>query len=157
MHYLAAAVMLSIYAYNLPVVIAFIWKKHRFAAGIGAFYGQSALKRAERQLGKEKPRKKTKRKRVKRAVSICIRLIHDISFEHFSARLLVGTGDAAKTAEICGGLTALGHVLRTRAREGYLDIRPDFSGRVLEGEVKVVISLRAGDMARAAFRYATDR
>lgn len=157
MHYLAAAVMLSVYAYNLPVVIAFIWKKHRFAAGIGVFFGQSALKRAEKQLGRARPRKKTKVKRVKRAVSICIRLIHDISFEHFSARLLVGAGDAAKTAEICGGLTALGHVLRTRAREGHVDVRPEFSGRVLEGEVKAVISLRAGDMARAAVKYAMGR
>lgn len=157
MHYLAAAVMLSIYAYNLPVVIAFIWKKHKFAAGIGVFYGQSALKRAEKQLGKEKPRKKTKSKRVKRAVSICIRLVNDITFEHFSARLLVGTGDAAKTAEICGGLNALSHILRQRAREGCVDIRPEFSDSVLEGEVKAVISLRAGDMARAALKYAMDR
>ena len=157
MHYLAAAVMLSVYAYNLPIVIAFIWKKHRFAAGIGAFYGHNALKRAEKQLGSGKPLKKTKMKRVKRTVSICIRLIHDITFEYFSARLLVGAGDAAKTAQICGGLTAIGHILSKRAREGGVDIRPDFSGRALEGEVKAVISLRAGDMARAAVKYAMGR
>lgn len=149
--------MIGIYAYNLPLVIAFIWKKHRFAAGFGAFYPGSAIRRAEKQLGRKGARKNTKKMRVRRAADICAGLIGHIRMEYFSARLLVGAGDAARTAEICGALTALGNALRAHARAGRVDIRPDFSGRTLEGEVKAVIALRAGDVARAAVKHALGR
>ena len=157
MHYLAAAVMAGIYIYNMPVAIAFIWKKHRFAAGVGAFFGHNAMRRAVKQLEAEKIRKKIKYKRVKRAAAIIARLIGDVEFEYFSARLLVGAGDAAGTAKLCGGLIALGNMLRAAARSGKVDIRPDFAARTFEGEAAAVIMLKAGDMARAAVRYAMDR
>lgn len=157
MHYLAAAVMAGIYIYNMPVAIAFIWKKHRFAAGVGAFSAGAALRRARKQLGKAAPRKKVKLKRVKRAVYIVFRLIRSIEVDYFTARLLVGAGDAADTAKICGGLIALANLLRTQARAGAVDIRPEFSGRAFEGEAAAVIMLKAGDMARAAAKYALGR
>lgn len=157
MHYLAAAVMAGIYIYNMPVAIAFIWKKHRFAAGVGAFSAGAAVKRAMKQLESGAPRKKVKFKRVKRAVYIVFRLIRSVELEHVSARLLVGAGDAADTAKLCGGLIALAKLLRARARAGTVDIRPEFSGRVFEGEAAAVIMLKAGDMARAAMKYALGR
>ena len=157
MPYIAAAAMLAIYAYNLPVVIAFIWKKHRFAAGFGAFSPVFAIHRAEKQLSSPKPNKKLKYKRIKRAAVITARLLHEFRFDHFSARLLIGTGDAASTAKICGAAAALGHTLRTRAENGKIDIRPDFSARTLEGEARAIVTLRAGPAARAAIKYAMER
>ena len=157
MPYLAAAVMAGIYLYNLPVAIAFIWKKQRFAAGVGAFYGHAAMRRALKQIDAAKVRKKVKFKRVKRVFSITVRLLKHIEMEYFSARLLVGAGDAAATAKLCGGLMALGNILRTAARSGQVDIRPDFSARTFEGEAAAVIILKAGDMARAAAKYAMGR
>jgi len=157
MPFVAAAAMLMLYAYNLPVVIAFIWKKHRFAAGIGAFSPSFAVSRAEKQLASPKPRKKVKFKRIKRVSFITARLIHELRIDHYSARLLIGTGDAAMTARLCGAAIALGHTLRTKARNGAVDIRPDFSARTFEGEIVSVLTLRAGQMARAAIKYAMER
>ena len=154
MQYAAAAFMAGIYLYNIPVAFAFIWKKHRYAAGLGVFYGRQAMRRAEKQLGRPKPRKKVKIKSAKRAALLAARLLRALNVEYFSARLLVGAGDAAATAKLCGSLIALGNVLRMNANGGSVDIRPDFSGKTFEGEVRGVITLRAGDAAKAAARYA---
>lgn len=157
MHYIAAAVMAGIYIFNVPVVIAFIWKKHRYGAGFGVFAETSALRRAQRQLTSDRTRKKVKMKRVRLAAGITVKLIRSVKFRLFSARLLIGTGDAARTAQLCGAATALGSTLRALAERGEVDIRPDFSGRTLEGEVQGVAVVRAGDILSAAAKYALKR
>ena len=153
MHYLAAAVMAGIYIFNVPVVFAFIWKKHLFAAAFGVFDEGAALRRAERRLGTKRKRKKVKKQNIGGAAAEIVRLIRSGKFRLFSARLLIGAGDAAKTAQICGAATALGNGLRLLAERGQVDIRPDFSGRTLEGEVKAVAVFRAGDILGAAVRH----
>jgi hypothetical protein len=75
----------------------------------------------------------------------------------FASDHIYGAGDAAGTAKLCGGLIALGNMLRSAARSGKVDIRPDFAARTFEGEAAAVIMLKAGDMARAAVRYAIGR
>lgn len=153
MHYIAAAVMAGIYIFNVPVVFAFIWKKHVFAAAFGVFDERAALRRAERRLGARRKRRKKKPGNFSRSVVTAVRLIKTARFRLFTARLLIGTGDAAGTAQLCGAATALGNGLRLLAESGRVDIRPDFSGRTLEGEVKAVAVFRAGDILGAAVRH----
>ncbi len=167
MQYFAAAAMLGIYLYNMPLKFAFIWRAHRFGFGFGIFERRAALRRAEKRLGKStSPKKRMKlipgRKhaaqagakftpgRLKFAAQALARLLSRLKVESFSARLLIGAGDAACTALVCGAVMSLGHALRGAADIGQVDIRPEFSGSCFEGEIRAVVALRAGDILSAA-------
>lgn len=153
MQYFAAAAMLGIYMYNLPLKFAFVWRAHRFGFGVGIFEIRAALRRAEKRRDAPEPPKKRMEltpARLKFAVQTIARLLAHIKIEIFDARLLIGTGDAAHTALICGAAMGLGHALRGAADHGRVDIRPEFAGSCFEGEIRAVAALRAGDMLSAA-------
>lgn len=151
MHYVAAAVMLGIYVFNVPVIFAFVWRRHRHGIGFGIFDGRFALKRAEKKISepKTKPDKKLTAKRIRAAARGGVRLLICGQLEHVTARLLIGAGDAACTAAVCGGTLALANALRLNARSGTVDIRPDFSGNVFEGEIRITVSVTLGGLMRA--------
>lgn len=153
MQYFAAAVMLGIYLYNLPLKFAFVWRAHRFGFGFGIFEIRAALRQAEKRLGEAySPKKSVKLtpRRLKYAAQTGTRLLARLKIESFSARLLIGAGDAARTALLCGAVMSLGHALRGAADNGNVDVRPDFSGSCFEGEIRGIVALRAGDMFSAA-------
>lgn len=59
--------------------------------------------------------------------------------------------DAALTALVCGGATALGSALRCAlSREVRFSLRPDFSGGPLRAELSGMISMRVGHIMLAA-------
>ena len=153
MQYFAAAAMLGIYLYNLPLKFAFVWRAHRFGFGFGIFERRAALRRAEKRLGESKPPKKRMKftpGRLKFAAQTGARLLARLKVESFSARLLIGAGDAARTALLCGAVMGVGHALRGAADTGRVDIRPEFAGNCFEGEIRGVVALRAGDILSAA-------
>lgn len=153
MPYFAAAAMLGLYLYNLPLKFAFIWRAHCFGFGFGIFEKRAALRHAEKRLGKSKPGKKRISPtpgRLKFAAQAGARLLARLEIESFSARLLIGAGDAARTALICGAVMGLGHALRGTADSGQVDVRPEFAKSCFEGEIHGVVALRAGDIFSAA-------
>ena len=153
MPYFAAAAMLGIYLYNLPLKLAFVWRAHRFGLGLGIFERRAALRRARKRLGRPKPPEKRMKftpGRLKFTAHAGAQLLTHLKLESFSARLLIGAGDAARTALVCGAVMGLGHALRGAADGGQVDIRPAFSGSCFEGEIRGVVALRAGDVISAA-------
>lgn len=150
MQYLAAAAMLGIYLYNLPLQIAFIWRAHAFRSAVSVFEWRFALRSARRKLGKPKKKKKANGMKY---LKIILRILKYVCVERVSARLLIGTGDAARTALVCGAARALGNVLRAGAKGGKVDIRPEFSGKCMEGEAFIVISVRLGDAVMSALNF----
>ena len=151
MHIAAAVVMAGIYMYNLPLAVAIVWRPGKLGIGIGAFDTGGALSRALKQMAEEKKRKKPT---IRRAVRLLAELIKRMDLRYFSARLLVGTDDAARTALLCGAVAALTHTLRGAAKAGKVDVRPDFSGEIFEGEVRAAAIIKLG---RAVMAYAASR
>ena len=151
MPYVAAAVMLGIYMYNLPLAFAFVWKRRKFGVGVGVFEGRFAAERAEKKIAYpgKKPKKKMTSRRLKAAARGAVRLLTRGRLEHVTARLLIGTGDAARTAAVCGGAIALANALRLNASSGRVDIRPDFSGSALEGEIRITVTVTVGGLIMA--------
>ena len=143
MPYLAAALMIIIYMYNLPLTVALVWRDEGGAAGISVLDIRFALNSARKKIGK-KTGAGNKNKKKKPDTETAIRLFRRMRLEYFSARLAVGTGDAAQTALLCGALRALGGALAGAAEYGEADIRPDFSGKAFRGEVGAVFSLKLG-------------
>lgn len=146
MHYAAAVVMAGIYLYNLPLTIALIWRRGGFGIGVGAFGGRGAVRRAMGRVGKGGGFDVRK---ARWALRILAKMLRRMQLEHFSARLRVGTGDAAKTALLCGGISAAAHALRGAAESGRVDVRADFSGEAFEGEVRAVARLGLGRLVRS--------
>jgi len=155
MHYAAAALMISIYMYNLPLMIAMVWRDGRFALGMGAFDWRYAANNAAKKLGRQRYIRK-KKKGGASGIRHAVGLIKIAAIERFSARLLVGTGDAASAAVLCGALNALGGALRSTAKNGEVDIRPDFCGEDIRGEICVVASVKLGRLFGNAVRTLLD-
>lgn len=149
-HYAAAAVMLAIYLYNLPLAFAFVWRRHRHGVGVGLLESRYALKNAEKRLARaaKKPARRPEAKKIMAGARTGARLLARSRISHVTARLLIGTGDAARTAAACGGARALANALRLRAGAGTVDIRPDFSGRGLEGEIVIAVKTTPGELIR---------
>ena len=143
MPYLAAAVMILIYMYNLPLTVALVWREEGGAVGVGVLDARFALNSARKKIGKQ-TKGDNKRKRKKPDTETVLRLFRRMRLEYFSARLAVGTGDAAQTALLCGALRALGCVLAGAVDYGEADIRPDFSEKTFRGEVGIAFSLKLG-------------
>ena len=146
MHYAAAAVMAGIYLYNLPLMIALIWRRDGFGVGLGVFGGRGAVRRAVGRVGKGGGFDIGK---ARRALRVLAKMLARMRLEHFSARLRVGAGDAAQTALLCGGIAAAAHALRGAAESGKVDVRADFTGAALEGEVRAVARLELGRLVRS--------
>ena len=78
-------------------------------------------------------------------------LIHHTKLEEFSLDGFFGTGDAAVTALVCGGISAIGHTLRgIFGRKISVGLTPDFSGGSLRAELHGMISVRVGHIMLAA-------
>lgn len=145
MPYLAAAVMTCIYVYNLPLMIALVWCEQGYGVSLGMLSPRYALKTARRKIGKgRRPGRK------RRSAGKALKLIPHLQIEYFSARLLIGTGDAAATALLCGGVRSLAGVLAGASKQAATDIRPEFSGKCLKGEADIVISMKLGRLLSPA-------
>lgn len=148
MHYAAAAVMLGIYMYNLPLTLAVVWRRGGLGVGYGIFDVRGALRRAEGRTSK-RSKGGFSIKKLRRALRMLAALIRHMELERFTARLRIGTGDAARTALLCGAVSSAAYALRGAAKSGRVDVRPDFSGEALEGEVRAAAMLKLGRLLRA--------
>lgn len=153
MHYVAAAVMITIYMYNLPLMIAVMWRDNRYTTALGILNGYYAVSSARRKLTDGRHIKKKKKKH-SAGIRTAVRLFRRVDIDSFSARLRVGTGDAASTALLCGQLNALCGVLMCACKKGEFDIRPDFSGPCFRGEISLVVSVKLGSLLGTAARVA---
>ena len=153
MPYIAAAIMTGIYMYNLPLMIALMWREQGFGVGVGILEPAYALKAARSRIINGKKRSPGR----KRKPGMTLKMIRTLRIEYFSARLYIGTGDAAATALLCGAARSLAGVLAGAARQSITDIRPEFSGSCLRGEAAIVFSVTAGKMLRAVLSHAVGR
>ena len=68
--------------------------------------------------------------------------------ESLDARLLIDTGETAATTIHTGAADAALGALSARFG-GKVDIRPDFSGKRLEGHLRIAVSVKTGAALRA--------
>ncbi len=144
MHWVAALVMCAIYFYNLPLVFAVRIDAHGLRFGVGAF---RAHPRAH------KPRKKKKlKKRV--PIGLIFRIVKSVTLERLEVNLVLGTGDAALTAETCGLLVVVLDMLRAATHAaGQVRVTPDFAHKTLAGEAHGIARLTAGHIMKAALAF----
>ena len=167
---LVTAAVALFYLGAVPLRLAFCLRlgaNGGFGVGVAAFEGRFAQRRAAllRGGGGKKPAflrdldPLEALKSLLRAVRFLLKHLRVDAVELDGA---LGADDAALTALICGGLAALGHALRcATGREIRLNLRPDFSGGALHGELSGMISVRVGHIIFAAllgaFEYASGR
>lgn len=149
MPYLAAVIMLGVYAYNLPLMLAFIWKENGHGFGVGALECGYALKNARSRMGRRDNKKTGKRRKNMRAGHIS-KLAGHIRIEYFSVRMVIGTDDAAATALLCGSARSLAGAIAGAAGRSKVDIRPDFERRGISGEAGIVFSVKLGQLVMNA-------
>lgn len=147
MHYAAAAIMIAIYMYNLPLMFALVWREEGVSAGISVVEARFAVNSALRRMGRNNG---SINRRKKRDISTALKLLRQMRIEYFSLRMQVGTGDAAKTALLCGLIRSLGCVMLAASENGSVDVRPEFSCAALRGEGSLVLSAKLGRLAAAA-------
>lgn len=150
MPFIAAVIMTGIYMYNLPLMIAFMWREQGFGVGVGVIEPAYALKVARSHIINGKKRAPGR----KRKPGMTLKMIRSLRIEYFSARLYIGTGDAAATALLCGAARSLAGVLAGAARQSVTDIRPEFSGNCLRGEAAIVFSVTAGRILKVMLAHA---
>ena len=140
MHWAAAILTLAFYLTQIPLKVAVVWKGLGAGAAVSAFEGRFALRRAEKKRAR---REKGGGGGI--SARTALRLLRSCSLEEFSASLRVGTGDAAATALLCGGLRALCETLRAFAERGQIRVEPDFAAPRFEAEGRALISIRTGE------------
>jgi hypothetical protein len=150
--WLTAATMCAIYLYHIPLMLAIVYDAGGLRFGVGAFEPRFALRNAKKRApGKKRLAFFKKPRRVRAVLSFGARLLRDISLDTLRIRVTLGTGDAARTAQICGLLSAICYTLHAAARaRGEVRITPDFANRTLSGEACGILRLRAGHIMKAA-------
>lgn len=167
---LAAAAVALFYLNAIPVHLALCLRlgtNGGFGAGVSVFEPRFALRQARRRQGKEmKPPAFLKDVDWPAAIEAGFRALQSLSGHIRVDRIRLfgyfGFGDAALTALVCGGLTALGTALRCASgRDVRLNLTPDFSGGPLRAELNGMISVRVGHIMLAAllgvYQYGTRR
>ncbi|MBR4039343.1 MAG: DUF2953 domain-containing protein [Clostridia bacterium] len=108
-------------------------------------------RRTQRRQGKGQ-------KRMQRLLRPYLRsLLTGRRFESISVQARIGTGDAARTAVLCGTVQTILYALLMPAHNGQtcrLSILPDYSGAYLCADVQGAFSCQAGDVVFAALRDA---
>lgn len=152
---IAAALLLG----ALPVRFAFrVTIDGQLAAG----FGVSVLsRRAARRRSEKKRMRRTAKPDPDRLFAALRALRHaaaHINMEEIRLEGVIGTGDAASTALICGFIQTLGSI-----PGGVVSVRlnPDFSGKILRAQLTGMITARAGHIMTAAllgaFQYGLRR
>ena len=155
---LVTAAVTLFYLGAIPVCSVFHWRSgERFRFGISVFESRFAHMRTHRPRPEHHEKPKLHPADILQPAKYLLKHL-------VSARIdgSFGTGDAAATALICGGVRSIGHALRcATGRSVRLSLTPVFSADRLQAELSGMISLRAGHIMLAAllgvFEYASGR
>ena len=164
---IAAAVSLFYFS-AVPIHIAVrlhIDQSSFFGVGISVFEPRFAIRQSAR---KRQPSAKTpsalsvfsKAVSLRSGLSFLKTILRHVRIESVHLDGSFGSGDAALTALICGGASALGCAF-CAGRKAHLSIRPDFTADMLRAELSGMICVRAGHIMLAAllgaFQYGSRR
>jgi len=151
---LIAAAVSAFYLAAIPIHIAVrlrIGADNHFGLGVSLFHSASAVQQSMKPFKPPKKRKSMKKPHPVDALASAKSALSHIRFDRLSLDGVLGTDDAAVTALICGGASALGcALLRTADGHLHLNLRPDFSSAHLRIELTGMITLRAGHIITAA-------
>lgn len=151
--YLVAALEALVYLCAVPICAAFCVSTKdapRFGAGVAAFGGRAALRRARKNSVKPKKRRKS-------AAARPLKLLRRLRGVRVALWGRLNLGDAAATALACGALRALAEALAaTRAGRARVDVVPVFDGDAPQIVLAGMIRLRAGQIIAAAARGGAD-
>lgn len=159
-----AAILAFLFYFNaVPVKFAFMLRLSSgagFGAGVSAFEGRFAVRRArQRALGEKKrlPWKRAERDVDRAAILPAVLaagryLLRHLHLDALRASGRVSTPDAAKTALLCGCASALEAALAPCAQSSLVRLRlePDFSGAGSDVTLCGMVSLRLGHIMLAA-------
>lgn len=149
--YLVALMAALFYAANVPVRIAFtlrLGEQSHLRIGVGLF---NARWITHKQIGlfEKKPSKSQSRMPMIRAG---LRLIRRANLKDARISLQLGTGDAARTAMLCGAAGTILSSLRLPGR-----VTPDFNQSQLALSAGGMVYLRAGHIMLAAMHLAREQ
>lgn len=153
------AIVTLFYLSAIPLHIAFrlrVGPDSFFGFGISAFEPKFALHRSlkkQRCKFRTPPffKKMDRSDALKSAFRSLKYALEHIKIERIQLDGVFGCDDAALTALVCGGATAVGSALRySTGREIRLSLHPDFSGGAFRTELAGMISMRVGHIMLAA-------
>lgn len=153
--YTSVALMVLIYAMNIPIRCAFTIRfdeERSLKLGIGIFGARYII---ERQLAipplNWKPSAKWNSGKVRAGMSAGRYLFRRARAEGMRFSAQIGTGDAARTALICGAVMGLTDTLRVCAK-----VEPNFAARSLKLSGGGIIHLRLGHSIGAGLVLASE-
>lgn len=145
--YLIAAAEALFYLCAVPVNLAVRVDGLRSGAGLSAFEGRVAVRRARQALigknGKEGPEPRR-----------VLRVLRRVRLERATVAGRAALGDAAATALFCGGLRALLGALPVKRLR--VDLRPDFSADRFALELSGMFRARSGQIILATLIVLTE-
>ena len=150
----------ALYGCAVPVKIALhlrFAEKIRFTSGVAIFEGSYADRLAVKHAqGRKKPpflsrwiKNAEKRQRLPACFAGLQYFYRHVKLDFLSAEGSISTGDAAKTALLCGGAAAFSASLPQNARV-YCSLQPDFSAGHSDAIIRGMFSIRAGHIILAA-------
>lgn len=140
--YAVAVAQALFYILCMPVHVAVRCDGLRFAVGLSLFDRRAARSKAAENLSRHRPRRKRG--------GTNWRVLARLRFRRVALSGAFALGDAALTALALGALNALVGALSGRADHVRLDVRPDFAANALNVELRGMLTLRAGQIIRAA-------
>ncbi|MBR6767227.1 MAG: hypothetical protein IKM02_04680 [Clostridia bacterium] len=157
--YLVAAIEILLYLCAVPLHIAVCFQagdSFSTSAAFSFFEGRFAKRRAFMRLerAEKKPPDAHKGISMPRKVRLILHILRHMDSISIKIHGNVSTSDAAATALICGCARSVEYALRPFFPGLMLDIFPDFTGEKFRTELYGMISLRSGQIIRAALKGA---
>jgi len=152
--YWVALIQTAIYLCAVPMHVAIYFRTSggfKLSAGFSVFEMRFARKRAIERIDKapDKTENRHKYSVPERAHFIVRTALHTHRIR-LNIRGSFSTGDAAATALFYGSINALKHTLHPHFHQISIDIMPDFSSSRSYADLDGMISLRSGQIIRAA-------
>jgi len=151
---MVAAAVTLFYLSAIPVHVSFFLRvgvDTRFGLGISIFEPRLAFRRSLKQNAGLKPPKLTEKLHPADILSSIRTMLKHLRIERICLDGIFGSGDAAVTALVCGGISSI-HCALHGMQKGivHLNLQPDFSADRLRVDLSGMISLRAGHIMIAA-------
>lgn len=145
-----AALEALFYLCAIPVHLAVRLDGLRVAAGLSAFAGNAARRRAADGLsGGKKPGNAPDLRQV-------LRVLRRLDIERLELTGRASLGDAAATALLCGLIVGLARALGGRIDHVKADVRPDFRAQAVAVELQGMIRARSGKIILATLQIWTE-
>ena len=151
---MVTAAVTLFYLSAIPVHVAFymcIDTDYQFGLGVSIFEPRFAIRRSLKQNTGLKPPKLPEKLHPADILSSIRTVLKHIRIERIRMDGIFGSSDAAATALICGGISAINCSLSGMSKGiVHLNLQPDFSADRLRIDLSGMISLRAGHIMIAA-------